>query len=234
MMLGYIGTNPEPQPSEQTPRLQATMGRRTLVDMPSRRPGFHGEYLWELDIAQVQLFALADAIPEAGYSWRPVDDARSFSAVLVHIALGNFALLHLVGARSDSFVDLYGPLDGDRSEQFAAIIRKNVSLQRTVTNKQNVLELLRRSFEAIRQSFSQTSVEHLESIGDYFGEATTVRRVYLRMVAHTHEHMGQAIAYARSCGIRVPWPDPAKNFERKTERAATAKDEGTAQTNGQS
>lgn len=69
-------------------------------------PGFHGEYLWELDIAQVQLLALAEAVPEEGYSWRPVDDARSFSAMLVHVAAGNFALLHLVGMRPDSAVDL--------------------------------------------------------------------------------------------------------------------------------
>ena len=196
-------------------------------------PGFHGEYLWELDIAQVQLLALADAVPEAGYSWRPTDDARSFSAVLVHIAVGNFVLLHLVGARPESAVDLYGPLDGDRFAQFTAIIRKNVALQRTVTDKQHVLDLLRRSFDAIRQSFSQSSVEHLESTGDFFGEPTTVRRVYLRMLAHTHEHMGQAIAYARSYGIRTPWPDPLRNLERRTAGAATAESEVASPTNRQ-
>ena len=33
----------------------------------------------------------------------------------------------------------------------------------------------------------------------FFGEPTTVGRVYLGMFTHTHEHIGQAIAYAR------PW-----------------------------
>ena len=194
-------------------------------------PGFHGEYLWELDIAQVQLLALAEALPEEGYSWRPVDDARSFSAVLVHVAAGNFALLHLVGMRPDSAVDLYGPLDGDPFEQFTAIIRKNVSLERTVKDKQHVLDLLKSSFDAIRQSFSQTSLEHLESIENFFGEPSTVRRVYLRMLAHTHEHMGQAIAYARSYGIRAPWPDPLKRFEHATAEAATAEGDVATRTN---
>jgi hypothetical protein len=92
--------------------------------MSNRIPGFHGEYLWELDISQWQLTALADAVPEAGYPWRPVEGTRSFSAVLVHIALGNFALLHLIGVQPESSRDLYGPLSGDPFSRFAEIIRK--------------------------------------------------------------------------------------------------------------
>jgi len=38
--------------------------------------------------------------------------------------------------------------------------------------------------------------------------------LYLRMLAHSHEHMGQAIAYVRSMGIKAPWPDPLKNLDR--------------------
>jgi hypothetical protein len=111
--------------------------------------------------------------------------------VLVHIAAGDFALLHLVGMLPDSVVDLYGPLDGDTFARFAAMIGKNVSLERTIRGRPLVLDLLRRSFDAIRQSFSQCDVEHLERIGNFFGEPTTVRRVYLRMLTHTHEHMGR-------------------------------------------
>jgi len=62
--------------------------------MESRVPGFRGEFLWELSIAQIQLPALAAAVPEEKFSWRPVEDARPFSAILVHIAACNFALLH--------------------------------------------------------------------------------------------------------------------------------------------
>ena len=39
------------------------------------------------------------------------------------------------------------------------------------------------------------------------GEQTTVRRVYLRLLAHADEHMGQMIAYLRFNGIAPPWPD---------------------------
>jgi uncharacterized damage-inducible protein DinB len=185
--------------------------------MESRIPGFHGEYLWELDIARMQLLALAAAVPQEAYGWSPADGMRSFSAVLVHIAAGNIALLRLAGRPQPGSVDLYGPLQGDAPEQFAAMIRKNVSLERTLTEKQGVIDLLARSFEAVQQSFTASSVEELEEIGSFFGERTTVRRVYLRILAHTHEHMGQAITYARSYGIKVPWPDPLNERDRIVE-----------------
>ena len=190
--------------------------------MNSRIPGFRGEYLWELDIPQTQLLALAEAVPAEMYRWRPVGGARAFSSVLVHIAAGNLALLRLVGARVAEQEDLYGLLPGDRPAQFAAMIRRNVALEQTLTQKQDVIDLLRRSLEAVRRSFTACSAGELDSTGDFFGELTTVRRVYLRMLAHTHEHMGQAIAYARASGINLPWPDPLKEFDRMTADARSS------------
>ncbi len=181
--------------------------------MGARIPGFHGEYLWELDMSRTQLLALAGAAPEALYSWSPVEGARSFSAVLVHIAAGNLALLRMAGIRSPGGFDLYGPLEGNEFLQFVATIRKNVSLEGTLTAKDGVIELLNRSFETVQACFTAAKAEDLERVGFFFGEQTTVRRVYLRLLAHTHEHMGQAISYARSYGLKVPWPDPLKELD---------------------
>ena len=44
---------------------------------------------------------------------------------------------------------------------------------------------------------------------DFFGRDVTARAVYLRILVHVHEHMGQAIAYARVNGIVPPWSHPA-------------------------
>ena len=107
--------------------------------MESRVPGFRGEFLWELSIAQIQLPALAAAVPEEKSGWSPADGARSFSAVLVHIAACNFALLHLAGKRAPGGVDLYGPLPEDPFAQIAAIVRKNVSLEQAVTDSDTLL-----------------------------------------------------------------------------------------------
>jgi uncharacterized damage-inducible protein DinB len=40
---------------------------------------------------------------------------------------------------------------------------------------------------------------------DLFGRKTTTRAVYLRILAHMNEHMGQSIAYARMNGVVPPW-----------------------------
>jgi len=73
--------------------------------------------------------------------------------------------------------------------------------------KDAVVGLLKRSFHAVSQSFARASDGELNRRLNFFGEDTTVRRVYLRLLAHTDEHMGQMIAYLRFNSIAPPWPD---------------------------
>ena len=41
------------------------------------------------------------------------------------------------------------------------------------------------------------------------------------MLARTHEHMGQAIACARSNRIKVPWPDPLAELDSMVANASS-------------
>jgi uncharacterized damage-inducible protein DinB len=170
-----------------------------------RLPGFKGEYLWELELPEKQLTALAEAIPADKYSWRPADRARSVSEVLVHIAVGNFGLLDAVGVSLPG--DLYEPIEGDGFQRMIAIIRKNDRFEKTVSAKADVVQLLARSLAAVKASFTDTSDAELARPGQFFGEESTPRRVYLRMLAHMNEHMGQLVAYTRSMHMPAPWPD---------------------------
>jgi uncharacterized damage-inducible protein DinB len=94
------------------------------------------------------------------------------------------------------------------------VIRKNLELERTLTGKAAVRILLEKSFATVERCFGAATEEELGKAANFFGEQTTQRRLYLRMLAHSHEHMGQAIAYVRSMGIKAPWPDPLKNLDR--------------------
>ena len=194
------------------PTLPRPAAAQYIVPMDANTGGFRAEYLSELDVARIQLLALAAAVPEELYSWRPTDGTRSFSAVLVHIAAGNLMLLWMTGVRTPAGENLYASIDGDDLGRVGAMIRINVSLERTLTDKQGVMQLLTRSFDAAREAFS--AVEDLDRSGTFLGQQGTVRRVYLRMLAHSHEHMGQAIAYVRSCGLEAPWPDPLKDLDQ--------------------
>jgi hypothetical protein len=179
-----------------------------------RVSSFQREYLWELLIPETQLVALAEAVPEESYGWRPAEDARSFSEVMVHIAAGNLMLLYRGDVLTPEVMEMCGGIEGDPVSQWKAVIRKILFLEKTVTGKAAVLDLLKHSFDAVSRTFAAVTEEDLGKARLFFGETTTVRRFYLRMLAHSHEHMGQAIAYARTMGYRVPWLDPLKDLDR--------------------
>jgi uncharacterized damage-inducible protein DinB len=170
-----------------------------------RIDGFRGEFLWELEIAERQMMAMAEAIPAEKYDWRPGKNARSISEVFVHVAAGNFMLLEAVGAAAP--VDLYGKVPAQGQERFWGLVRRNDELEKSIREKIPVTEVVRRSLQAVRDSVTQSDDAELDQLRYFFGEQTSVRRVYLRLLAHTHEHMGQMIAYIRINGMSPPWPD---------------------------
>jgi uncharacterized damage-inducible protein DinB len=174
---------------------------------------FQREYLAEIVIVQTNLLALAKAVPEDSYGWRPAKDARSFSEILVHIAVAHYSLLHRAGVRAHEVMDMYGDLEGSLAAQLVAAIRKNIAMEKDITGKAEVIDLLKHSFGAVTQAFTTASDEQFETALHFLDQETTVRRVYLRILAHSHEHMGQAVAYARCMGYKVPWPDPLDKLE---------------------
>lgn len=175
--------------------------------------GIRREVLAEFEYAEAQLLALGNAVPAEDYGWAPAEDARCFAAVLVHIAAGNLLLLDRAGARQPEVVDFYSGIEGNKQARLCAMIRRNASLEKTLTAKAAVIGLLARSFAAVKECWTTASEEELWATENFFGELETRRRLYLRMLAHAHEHMGQAIAYARTMGYRVPWPDPLHKLE---------------------
>jgi hypothetical protein len=186
------------------------------LSMVTRLPGFKGEYLWELDIADRQLSALAEAFPAERYGWRSAETARSVSEILVHVAAGNLTLLGIVGVNAAP--DLYGTLGGEVVPRMLGMIKKNDGLEKTITNKPAVIALLRRSLDAVRAAFTQTPDTELGRQDVFFGERTTVRRVYMRGLSHMHEHMGQLVGYTRAMGLAAPWPDWRESGRKIIER----------------
>ncbi len=180
--------------------------------MSPRLPGFRGEYLWEFEIAEQQLLALAETFPAQQYGWRAADTARSVSEILVHLAAGSRIYLVLVGA--DAAPELYDKLEGESMARIMAMIAINERLEKSITDKTAVVAFLVKSLQAVRSRFMQASDEELDRPEVFVGEHTTVRRFYMRALCHLHEHMGQLIAYARAMGIPAPW-QAARDAQRK-------------------
>jgi hypothetical protein len=87
------------------------------------------------------------------------------------------------------------------------MVRRNDELEQGLREKDKVVALLGRALAAGRETITRAADADMERSLSFFGESTTLRRIYLRLLAHTHEHMGQLIGYMRMRGMPAPWPD---------------------------
>jgi uncharacterized damage-inducible protein DinB len=165
----------------------------TSIAVPAQKPdpleglwqGYDGEWLH----CSRQLIELAQAIPEEKYSWRPGPGVRSTSEVFMHIVITNYALMATTGK----------PFPKD-------LIRGS---ETSITSKVQVIDWLKRSLDAVKTAHSQLSPAELEKHVTVAKRDATVGGVYLRILIHANEHMGQLVAYARVNGIVPPWSETA-------------------------
>ena len=142
-------------------------------------------WMEELNLAGRQMVALAEATPAEKFGWRPREGVRSVSEVYMHVALGNFWLMQQAGAKLPPGTPEIVP-----------------GLERKVTDKAEVIAWLKRSLDAARTAYRTTDRTKRVT---FFGKETASDSVFLRLLVHNHEHMGQSIAYARMIGIAPPW-----------------------------
>jgi uncharacterized damage-inducible protein DinB len=132
-----------------------------------------------------QLIALAEATPADKFAWRPAPGVRSTSEVYMHIVMANFWLLSVTGPK----------MPPDLKED----------AEKTVTSKPEVIAWLKRSLDAVKQAHAAADTEDMSRKLKVEGHDATVDGMYLRIIVHANEHMGQLVAYARMTGVAPPW-----------------------------
>lgn len=145
--------------------------------------GWSGEF----EHAARQLVALAEATPEEKFSFRPGPGVRSTSEVYMHVAVGNYWLLAQAGVKPGG-PHWPGEIPADAEKK--------------VTAKGDVVRWLKDSLAAVRASHA--TVDGSRTV-KFFGADVPASHVMLRLLVHNHEHMGQAIAYARMSQVTPPW-----------------------------
>ena len=78
-------------------------------------------------------------------------------------------------------------------------------VEKKIVSKPEVVAYLRRSLEAVKAARAQLKPGDLQRKVKIYGEPVNVDGMYLRIICHDNEHMGQLIAYARMNGIVPPW-----------------------------
>jgi uncharacterized damage-inducible protein DinB len=145
--------------------------------------GYDGE--WQH--VSKQVVDLANAIPADKYSWRPAPGVRSVSEVFMHIATSNYWLLAQTGA-----ITYPKALDPD-------------DIDKTITSKAEVIGWLTKSFDAVKTARAKETPAALAKKVHIVDRDAPRDGIYLRILVHANEHMGQLIAYSRMNGIVPPW-----------------------------
>src|ERR1700733_13538535 len=81
----------------------------------------------------------------------------------------------------------------------------NDDFEKTVTSKAEVIKWLKRSLEAVRVAHLAETPADLQRKVHIADRDATVEGMYLRIIVHANEHMGQLVAYARMTGVVPPW-----------------------------
>lgn len=108
----------------------------------------------------------------------------------MHLAMANFYLLSVTGPKMPA--DL-----------------TSTDMEKTVTAKPEVIKWLKRSLDAVKSARAGLKSGDLQRRVKINDRDANVDGMYLRIIVHANEHMGQLVAYARMNGIAPPWSEGA-------------------------
>ena len=158
------------------------------------RAGIMGELMTDVAGVQKKLVSLAREMPQDKYEWRPGTDVRSVSEVFLHVAGENYGIPASVGVPVD-------PATGLKATDFAAVTK----FEQQKLSREARVQAIDKSYAYLLKAMNDTPDATLDEKVTFFGQQMTRRAVWVATVNHMHEHLGQAIAYARSNGVVPPW-----------------------------
>jgi uncharacterized damage-inducible protein DinB len=142
--------------------------------------------VYDLQQLQKKFVSLAGAIPAEKYTWRPVEGVRSISELFLHISAANYNIPTLIGGT---------PNPSSAQKDF----------DKSTTDKAKIVEQLNRSFGNAISAVQGMSNADFAKPEKRLGPDANDGDVVYKLVTHAHEHLGQAIAYARMNGVVPPW-----------------------------
>lgn len=167
--------------------------------MADAATGMHREMIASLDDAGKKLIELAEAVPADKFSWAPGKGVRSMGQVVAHVIGANYML--------PSFLGMKPPAEAPGRD-----------LEQNLPDKAKLVAMLKASHDYAREAIAAVPEPEFATPVELFGGMKgTKATVCMILVSHSHEHLGQAIAYARSNDVTPPWT-------ARQQAAAKAKD----------
>ncbi|MCP9766593.1 DinB family protein [Lacihabitans sp. LS3-19] len=133
--------------------------------------------------------AVAEAMPEEKYNFKPVADENTFGFQLIHMANNMYGISSKLIRNTESPLDL---------KSFENRIKNNT------ISKKEIIEHLSNAFDYAEETFAQMTDKTLEEELDYWGGHSTKRKIVFLLNDHQTHHRGQLIVYLRLNGITPP------------------------------
>lgn len=159
-----------------------------IAAAPAAGQSLQEEMIRDIEGVRDKYIGLAQAVPEAEYTWRPGEGVRSVGEVYMHVVSANYRLPGMIGVE---------PPEGTSSAWL------NGSAEGLT--QAGALEALEASFAFTIELLRGISDERLRESAEVFGRPTNVLGFLMLAQTHLHEHLGQSIAYARTRGVTPPW-----------------------------
>ena len=174
------------------PAAPAAAGSKAAPAPAAAKAGaFQEDVVHLFDDAAKKVLALEEAVPQNKFTWRPAPGVRSVSELFLHVAFADYGIpKRALGKDAPADVGF----DGNMAKW-----------DTKTTDKAEIKKTLEKSFEHVRAVVKATPDADLDKKFDFFGTEMTVRAGMMVVVAHINEHLGQAIAYARSNKVTPPW-----------------------------
>lgn len=163
-------------------------------DAMTPESGIRAELLRDVGALAEKYVSLARALT-AHYAWRPAEGVRSVSEVFTHVGGANLYIPTAFGV---------APPEGMEVASFDEAFVRMQEME-GITDPAEVMETLEAGLEHARTAISSVPEDELEERLQIFGQDMSKREGLILLVTHMHEHLGQAVAYARMNGVVPPW-----------------------------
>ena len=138
------------------------------------------KYLYNL--SKNDVLKAAQEMPEANYSFKPVDTVRNFGQVVAHVA--------------DAQYEFCSAVVGDG--------KQSPGIEKNKTTKADIIQGLQDAFAYCDQAYNGLTDAHAADMVKFYGHDAAKLTLLSFNVAHNMEHYGNIVTYLRIKGLVPP------------------------------
>lgn len=145
----------------------------------------HRTALASLEDATGKILQLAEAFTEEQYAWSPMEGVASVQGAIAHVAGSYYFIAGKLGVPPP-----------------AGLNRRELGKG---ADKAATIALFKAALQHMQGAIRQVPADRLGEEVELFGAKVPLARVLILAADHSHEHLGQLIAYARMNRVVPPW-----------------------------